>query len=70
MAATDENKSLSALLIGLAKLYYYNDNVTTNDMLHKELYPNLQPQEYDKLVHALRGLMKVNVVVISRKFAV
>ncbi|XP_069464321.1 COMM domain-containing protein 1 isoform X2 [Ambystoma mexicanum] len=58
MAELESAKSLSALLNGIAQCTYYRNPDITEELLKRELYPDLPDHEFRTLVERMRGLLK------------
>ena len=54
-----ENKSLLALLNGIARHDYFGDKEMTDQFLQEELFPQMNHAEFEQLTHKSRGVMKV-----------
>uniref|UniRef100_A0A3B4WQL7 COMMD1 N-terminal domain-containing protein n=2 Tax=Seriola lalandi dorsalis TaxID=1841481 RepID=A0A3B4WQL7_SERLL len=60
MADAEAAKSLSGLLNGIAQKVYYNNSEITEQLLKRELFPELPQDAFTALHDKMRGLIKVN----------
>ncbi|XP_069090303.1 COMM domain-containing protein 1 isoform X1 [Pleurodeles waltl] len=58
MAELENTKSLSALLNGIAQCTFYRNPDITEELLHRELYPEMPEQDFHSLLEKMRGLLK------------
>ncbi|KAL3873347.1 hypothetical protein ACJMK2_036479 [Sinanodonta woodiana] len=54
----DDPKSLLGLLNGIAKRTYYHEEGITNEFLKSELYPDVQEEDFERLITKCTALMK------------
>uniref|UniRef100_A0A3B4WK06 COMMD1 N-terminal domain-containing protein n=1 Tax=Seriola lalandi dorsalis TaxID=1841481 RepID=A0A3B4WK06_SERLL len=64
MADAEAAKSLSGLLNGIAQKVYYNNSEITEQLLKRELFPELPQDAFTALHDKMRGLIKVNDLLI------
>ncbi|XP_030052025.1 COMM domain-containing protein 1 [Microcaecilia unicolor] len=58
MADLDSSKSLSALLNGIVQRTYFSNTEISEELLNRELYPQLSPHEFRVLLDKMRGVLK------------
>ncbi|KAM9856793.1 COMM domain-containing protein 1 [Aulostomus maculatus] len=58
MADAEATKSLSGLLNGIAQKVYYHNSEMTEELLRRELYPDLSRDEFTDLHEKMRGFLK------------
>ncbi|CAH2253672.1 COMM domain-containing 1 [Pelobates cultripes] len=58
MADAESAKSLSGLLNGIAQSRYYGNKDITEELLKRELYPDLSQDEFKALLEKMVGLVK------------
>ena len=57
-----EQKSLLALLNGIARHDYYDDSDMTDDYLKGELYADMSDADFEHLTHKCRGIMYIETL--------
>ncbi|XP_078503197.1 COMM domain-containing protein 1 isoform X2 [Lissotriton helveticus] len=58
MAELESSKALSALLNGIAQCTFYRNPDITEELLQRELYPEMPEQDFRSLLDRMRGLLK------------
>lgn len=59
MADAENVKSLSGLLNGIAQSRYYGNSEINEELLKRELYPDLPLDEFRALHDKMQGIIKV-----------
>ncbi|KAM4692983.1 COMM domain-containing protein 1 [Discoglossus pictus] len=58
MAGSDSFRALSGLLNGIAQSKYYGNAEITEELLKRELYPDMSPDEFRALLEKMTGIVK------------
>lgn len=59
MADAENIKSLSALLNGIAQCRYYGNSEISEELLKRELYPDVPLHDFHTLHDKMQGIIKV-----------
>ena len=52
-------RSCGALMNGIIRQLFYEENEFTNDVLHKQIFPDMHEDEFNSLLNKYKGIVKV-----------